>query len=887
MTDAVSDGEPKAEVSVTALTFFFSDVEGSTRLAARLGSEGFARALEAHRAIVRDAFGRHGGREVSTGGDSFFVVFDSPFAAVTAAVEAQRTLARPGNAGEEVRIRIGLHAGHAVRVGADYLGLDVNRAARIADAGHGGQILVSDSLRTTLGPLGGAVALRDLGRHRLKDVGPERLWQVEGPGLPGGPFPPLRSLEAHPSNLPATASELVGREAEMSQLAELLVANQVVTVTGPGGIGKSRVALQAARSLLERFPDGVFYLDLASLPSADLAAVELLAVLGLREATGSPLEALRAQLRDRDLLIVLDTADRVAGIAGLVAALVAACPRVRLLVTSRSALRIGAERELSIGPLSPDDGVRLFEARAQAARPGWRADASSTASIRRLVGRLDGIPLAIELAAARIRMLSPAAILDRLERRLPALAEAPSDLPDRQRTLDATVSWSHEQLEPADQQLFARLGAFVGPFGLAAVERIAGEPDQAGAAGQAGEDPLGSLERLVDRSLVSADRAADEPIFRLLGPIRAFAADALLRSGEEPAVRELHASYHLELVARVAEALDGADDLAAVAALEQVEPEIRAALEWAVGAGNAGLALDMAGRLGRYWWVRGRVREGVDWLERVLASDAAAGPAVDRAALGRALYWAGVLLDDVRRPDEARTRLESALALQQELGDERAVARTLNSLGVVARSQGQLEDAHALLADSLERKRRLGDESGIAATLTNLGIVADDRRDFDRAVDLLTEALAVDESTGSATAVAISCANLGSILIHAGRTDDGLEQIRRAMPGVAELGDPELVAAVLTSLSHIRLAAPDPDAPSTAARLTLVAEELRHREGIPLRQVEREETDDLLRRESALLGQAAMDAIRAEASAIDLNAALRLALLAAGLDTAA
>jgi predicted ATPase/class 3 adenylate cyclase len=871
-----ADGGPGAEPA--ALTFFFSDIEGSTRLAAQLGTQAFAQALDGHRALVREAFGRHGGREVSTGGDSFFAVFTSPSEAVAAAVATQRALARPIAPGVEIRIRVGLHVGHAVRIGDDYLGLEVNRAARVADAGHGGQILVSDAARVALGVLAGGLALRDLGRHRLKDVGPERLWQVEGPDLPTGPFPPPRSLDAHPSNLPAATAELVGRAAELSRLAELVEAGQVVTVVGAGGIGKSRLAIEVARSLIERFPDGVFYLELASVPTADLAAAALLDVLGLPEMSdGNALEVVRTRLRDRDLLLLLDTTDRVAGADRLVASLAAACPHVRLLVTSRTPLRIAAERELLIGPLPADDGARMFEARARAVQPGWEANPASLAAIDRLVARLDGIPLAIELAAARVRILTPAAILDRLERRLPALAKGPSDLPDRQRTLDATIGWSHEQLNAAEGRLFARLAVFVGPFGVTAIEGVAGE------AVEAGEDALGLLERLVDRSLVTVDRSSDETLFRLLGPIRDFAADALRRSGEDAVVRRQHATYHLGLVQDLAEALERGDDLGAVAAIERVEPELRAALEWALGNGATILALDMAGRLGRYWWVRGRVREGVGWLERALASVVATEPTTDRPTLARALYWAGVLLDDARRSDEARARLESALTLQLELGDERAVAGTLNSLGVVARSQGQLERATELLTQSLEGKRRIGDERGVAVTLSNLGIVASDRGDHDRAAELMAEALTVDESSGSASGIVVSRVNLGSILVRAGRTDEGLEQIRRALPGIGELGDPELVAAVLTSLSHIRLAAADPDGPHDAARLTLAGEELRRREGIPLPNVEQDEADDLLRREAVLLGPEAMASIRAEASVTDLDAALRLAIVAAGL----
>jgi len=854
----------------SALTFFFSDVEGSTRLAAELGTDSFARALDEHRALMRGAFARHGGREVSTGGDSFFAVFESASDAIAAAVDTQRALTRPLPSRVEIRIRIGLHAGNAVRIGDDYLGLDVNRAARIADAGHGGQIVVSDAIHAVVGSLAGDVMLTDLGRHRLKDVGSERLWQVEGPGLPPGPFPPPRSLEAHPTNLPSAAGELIGREVELGMLAEMLTTHQVVTVVGAGGIGKSRVAIETARALVARFPDGVYYLDLAALTTADLAAAALLDVLGVSAGAEDSLEILRTRLRDRELLILLDTADRVAGMADLVASLAAACPRVRLLVTSRTPLRISAERELPIGPLTVAEGARLFQVRASFAH-GAQGDPSTTLTIDRLVARLDAIPLAIELAAARARVLTPAAILERLEQRLPALGTGPSDLPDRQRTLDATISWSYEQLEPSPQRLFNRLGVFAGSFDLSAVEGVASEP---------GDDALASLERLVDRSLVSADRQPDQLAFRLLGPIRDFAAAQFARSADVNVIRLRHAQYHLDVLRGLALALESGDDLAAVAAIERAEPELAGALGWSLDEGDANLGLEMAALLGKYWWSRGRLQEGIGWLGRVLAEPV--GPTTDRAVLAKALYWSGVLHDDARRSVEARDRLEQALALQQELNDDRAVARTLNSLGVVARSQGDFDGAANLFADSLERKRKLGDVRGIAATLSNLGILASDRGDLEAAAELFAEALAIDESTGSAGAVAVSCLNLGSVLVRAGKTQQGLEQIRRALPGIAELGDPELVVEILSTLAHVRLEAPDANGPAEAARLSLVAQELRQREGIPLREIERDDVDDLLRRELAILGPDAINAIRAEASVTDLDASVRLAVAAAG-----
>jgi predicted ATPase/class 3 adenylate cyclase len=876
-----------SEVGGGALTFFFSDIEGSTQLAAALG-ERFAEVLGEHRAIVRTAFGAHRGTEVSTSGDSFFAVFASPVDALLAAAAVQRDLAPPLAGGTRVRVRIGLHTGHAVRVGDDYLGLDVHRAARIADAGHGGQVLVSESTRGgSVDPLPEGLVLRDLGRHRLKDIGPERLWQLAGPGLPAGPFPVPRSLEAHPTNLPADVSPFVDREADRQAVTALVRTAPVVTVLGAGGIGKTRLAIEVARSLVEAFPDGVFQLDLAAIQDADVAAASLAEVMGLPPiADQPPLVGLLDRLRNRELLLVLDTADRVADLPGLVANIAAACPRIRVLVTSRSPLHVAAEREYVLAPLEATAAIELFAARAAAVRPGFSLDSATRTTVARLVGRLDGIPLAIELAAARARLLAPAALLDRLERRLPAFGGGARDLPARQRTLRDTIAWSYELLGPAEQSLFAKLGVFAGSFDLAALEAVASLPEES--------DALALVEQLVDRSLVVSEPSDDEPRFRLLAPIREFAAEMLEARDDVEAVRERHAQHWVAFVRERAPALVGSEDLAAVAALRSRETEIRAALDWllaplpeapagereTVARERAALALDMSGLLGRYWWIRGRVHEGSGWLERALAVASDAG-AHDRA---RALYWAGVMLDDIRQPGEARERLESALTLFEQLDDQTAAARVLNSLGVVARSLGDASGAEALLEASIEQKRRLGDQAGIAVSLSNLGVVAGDRGDHARAAELFADALAIDESLGAVGNVALARANLGETLVRAGRLEDGLAQIRRALPGIAELEDPDEVATLLVSLAHARLDNAGPVSAEDVARLILASEALRERERIPLRTMDRAEVDDLLRRTSDLLEPGSLDEIRVEVSAIDLPAAIALAGSAAAMD---
>jgi predicted ATPase len=869
------DAAPR-ELPGGTVTFLFSDVEGSTRLASALGDR-FAEVLEGHRRVVRAALAAHIGVEVSTAGDSFFAVFSSASDGAAAAVAIEAGLrADPAGSGDEpIRVRIGLHTGQAVRVGHDYVGLDVHLAARVSDAAHGGQILVSEATHAAIAerlPHGSRIT--DLGRHRLKDVGPQRIWQLDGPGRAPDRFSVLRSLEAHPSNLPVAVSPLVDRQLECAELADLVARSSIVTVTGAGGIGKSRVALEVARSIVSRFPDGLFHLDLIAIPDASTVAGALLELMSPRASPDLETRvALLDRLRSRDLLLVLDTADRVEDLPGLVAGIAASCPRIRVLLTSRSRLRLAAEVEYPLAPLPTDPAIELFNARAQAARGQSMLDPGSRPVVERLVARLDGIPLAIELAAARTRIFTPAALLDRLERSLPSLGEGARDLPDRQRTLHDTIEWSCELLQPGEQAAFRELGVFAGSFDLAAVEAVV-RPSGGG-------DAIVLLESLVDRSLVVADQRDDgEPRFRLLRPIREFALDALRADGREDAVRERHARHW---VAFVTERLDrpGQPGLAMLRDVEVNEADLRAALEWTLQGGGGEmtrLGLELAGELGRYWWLRGRVQEGVSWLERGLAA-AVGVPATEAGPIrirARALFWAGVLLNDAGRAIQAADRLEACLALQRQAGDDIGVARTLNSLGVVASTIGDLERAETLLEESIERKRALGDRSGIPVTLSNLGIVASDRGRYDDAVRFMAEALEIDEGLGGGSVV-VSHANLGASLIRAGRHQEGLAEIRLAQPGIAGLRDPVLVVESLTSLAWVALGAEGDAAARRGARLAFAADAVREREGLPLRPAERTEVDELAARVSARLDAGALAPLRAEARAIDLDAALTLA----------
>jgi predicted ATPase/class 3 adenylate cyclase len=856
------------------VALLFSDIEGSTGLLEQLG-DSYADLLLDHQRLLRDAFAGQSGTEVSTQGDSFFVVFPDAANAVRAAGEAQRAMdgfAWPDEV--RVRVRMGIHIGHVVLAGDTYVGIDIHRAARIAAAANGGQVLLSDAARSVAEDrLPPDISLRDLGRHRLKDVGVEHLWQLAIDGL-AAETRPLRSVEEHPSNLVVEPTPLIDREQERVDVAELLASAPLVTVTGPGGIGKSRIATAVARASLSDFPDGVFHLDLSAIGDAMTAASELGDLIGLHPAAAtSPEDALLDGLRDRELLLVLDTADRVAGLADLLAAIASRCSRVRVLVTSRGPMHIAAEREYRVSPLAldasdPTDGpspaAALFIERAVAVRPGLQIGPSDLAAVEAICERVDGLPLAIELAAARARVLSPTAILDRLERPLPLLAGGPADAPARQRALRDTIAWSYGLLDPGEQAALRRLAVLAGDFDLEAAEALA-----------ATDDPVATLETLVDRSLVSLVPTDSEPRFRMLRTIREFGLDALETSGETETTRDAHARHFLELARQAVEAVGGPDEPAALAHLEGDRAELRAALEWALtGASGdptrAEVAIGLTGTLGQVWWLRGTEREGSAYLERAIAL----GPGTDRDAWAKALYWDGVLLDDLGRPDKARDRLESALLVRRELGDDRAIARILNSLGAVARSMGDLDRADTLLRESLSLKR-VHDPRSVAPTLNNLAIVAGDHGRYQEAIELLQAALDEDDASGRPGARAFSQLNLGTMRVRAGDLDGGVRDLVDALLIIRER---DLIGAVPEALEGLAEATLRRGDPARAARLVLTASHIRDREALSLSPIDRDRVEAIGLEVRAALDPAELESARADAASMDVRAAITYAL---------
>jgi predicted ATPase/class 3 adenylate cyclase len=654
-----------AELPTGTVTLLFSDIEGSTRLLQRAGGA-YADLLAEHRRLLDDAFERHGGVVLDREGDAFFVVFGSAKDAVAAAAEAQRALSGhewPDD--HEVRVRMGLHTGEPRAVDGRYVGLDVHHAARVMAAGHGGQVLVSEATRALLDD---STRLRDLGEHRLKDLSrPQRLYQLELGEAPTD-FPPLRTLDNRPTNLPVQPNELIGRERELGEAAALLAAKglRVLTLTGTGGVGKTRLALQLAADLVEEFANGVFFVSLAPVRDWELVVPTIARTLGLREQPGeTALETLGHYLSEKEQLLVLDNFEQVLAAAPAVAGLLASAPGLKLLVTSRTPLHLSGERTYPVPPLELPESVRLFADRAHAAALEFSVNDENKQAVAEICRRVDGLPLAIELAAPRIRSLPPAALLRRLDQRLKLLTGGAQDLDERQRTLRATVEWSYELLPESERTLFAQLGVFVGGCRLDAAEALCEA---------AGVDVLDGLHSLVEKSLLRQRPDTDgEPRFWMLETIREYALELLAESGNLTEARRRHGEWFLALAEHVDLESRTGDQAALFAQLDAENANLRVALDRAYETGDGESMLRLATALWGFWATRGHIAGGSGALEDAIAL---AGRRPARALLG--LCTLRLLRG---RSEGLADEVRETLRACEELGDDFSLAQAWNLQG--------------------------------------------------------------------------------------------------------------------------------------------------------------------------------------------------------------
>ena len=795
------------------VTLVFTDIEGSTQLLERLG-DAYATLIADHHRIVDDAATRHGGTRVDAAGDGLFISFPTARGALSAVVEAQRELAAHAwPDGAEVRVRMGIHTGEPLSAGSGYVGIDVHRAARICSAGHGGQILVSQPARSLLGgSLPEDISLRDLGDHRLRGIeSAERLYQVVAPGLESD-FPPVRSLDTLPNNLPRQLSSFIGREEEIVAAEARLARTTLLTLTGAGGVGKTRLALEIGAHLAASFPDGIWLIELAALTDGELVDDAVATALRVKQRAGTPiLDALVEDIGERRVLLILDNCEHL--LQSVVAAadkLLHRCPNVKVLATSREALGIPGEALLPVpsmslpsadrGPLNADtladsDAVRLFVDRAAGVQPGFSLTAANAEPVAQICRRLDGIPLAVELAAARVRSLPPGQIAARLDDRFRLLTGGSRTALPRHRTLRAAMDWSFDLLSETERAILPRLSVFAGSFSLEAAESVTSDDpiDE--------HDVLDLLGRLVDRSLLVAEEGSEDARFRMLETIRNYAQERLAESGEAAGRFARHLGWYVDLVDRARPAFfSGPVQPEWVTRLAADHDNLRAALRWAhEDPGGADAELSLASGLWRFWEVRGDLEEGSAWLERALAR--VGGEVSNRRAI--ALTGAGVLA--AHRGDYARASAfhEASLMLHRELGNPLAIATACNNLASVAIERSDLGRARELYSEAIELTRQGGDNLYAAYTLINLADLTSRMGDSAEADRLFAESIDLFEKLDDRWGVAHATTRLAQAARRRGDLETARIRFEEALATHRQAGDRHGEARALAHLADV------------------------------------------------------------------------------------
>ena len=794
------------------VTFLFTDIEGSTALWEQ-DAGAMRAAVVRHLALLDAAITAHGGHRYEQIGDAIQAAFATAGDGVAAAIDAQRALvAEPWQLPRPIRVRMALHTGEAF---PDSSGLyhqvpALNRLSRVLALTYGDQILLTHATRQLAGDtLPKDVVLQDLGEHRLRDLlQPERIYHVLAPGLPDT-FPPLPSLERHHTNLPILLTSLVGREREVARVVALIEEHyRLVTLVGPGGTGKTRLAFAAGAELLDAFADGVWFVDLAPITAPSLVLPAIATTLGVRETSAvNPEATLVTYLGSKRLLLLLDNFEHVVPAASHVSSLLSVCPQLAMLVTSREPLLLQAERQFPVAPLALPEtqvmaplselarvpAVDLFVQRAQAILPDFALTRDNAATVAEICRRLDGLPLAIELAAARIRLLPPAALLARLEHRLPLLTHGVRDAPARQQTLRNTIAWSHDLLVPEERMLFRRLSVFAGGWTLDAAAAIA-NPD--------GElDVFNGLAALVDKSLVrrSGD-AAGEPRFGLLETIREFGLEQLEAAGESDEVRRCHAEYVLRSSEAISSELWHSTDPKLVERLASEHYNARGALEWFAKRGELESCLRLAVGMGWFWFIRGLATEGRSWLERAANREAAVAPEVRAWAL----MWASPLALMQREVLAAISLGEASVALWREIDDRSlGLAVALVPLGQAVGQSGDQARGRALLEKALAISRSLDHTFLTVFVLENLAGLALLRGDPAAATALISEAAPLRRKVGHTWGAPYSLAVQAEIARREGNAAAALGYYRNAMALAEERGDRVFIGGLLTAIGSI------------------------------------------------------------------------------------
>lgn len=745
----------------TAVTLMFTDIQGSTRLLDLLGAR-YPDLLAEHHRVMREAIAAAGGREVDTAGDSFFAVFGQPRDATECAWRAQLALREADwPDGQRVRVRMGIHTGTPEVWDGTFVGMDVHRAARVMAVAHGGQVLLTDETRRALGS---AVPVRDMGFHRLKDLPePEHLFQLFAAGLDEA-FGPLRSLNR--SNLPSPANPIVGRERELADALRRLSRPEVrlLTLHGPGGAGKTRLAIEVAGEGVSRYRDGVWLVMLAPINDKELMLTELLRVLEIDPIPGQPLHHTLAQaLAGRELLLVLDNFEHLIEAADVVAEIIARASNVDLLVTSREPLRLTGEHRLDVHPLGPADAAELFRARALSVRADLTIDERDHVAINRICQRLDGLPLAVELAAARVSTFSPVALESQLAEGLP-LPAGPRDLPERQRTLRSTIGWSYQLLEPGERAMLRSLAAFLGGIRLSSVQQMWGF------------EAVDNVISLAEKSLLRRREDPDgEARFWMLETIRQFAADLATADGSARAAARAHAEHYYLLSEQASPHLIGPDQRLWLDRLEADHANLRVALEH-LTMNSSAQALRMVATMTWFWEMRGYEPEARRRLTEALAS----APA-DSNGRGEALFCAGWVAWSQGEPALARPLLLAAAPLLTHPEGARVLSQVYSHLGMVGEMLREQDDIMQWHTRAIAVARDAGDDWALGVALNNYAIVRPLRGDVQRSLSILEEALTLLRRTGDSFMIAMTAGNIAETALDAGELDRAETMLEEAL----------------------------------------------------------------------------------------------------------
>jgi len=877
---------PQGQIPFGTVTFLFTDIEGSTKLW-ELHPEQMRVSLARHDELLRQAIAGANGYIFKTIGDAFCAAFATAQDAVDAVVDAQKALGAESWAPETpLTVRMAIHTGAAESRDDDYFGPSVNRTARLLATGHGGQCLLSQTTTNLVRDfLPSGVALKDLGLHQLKDLArPEQVYQILHSDL-AQDFPPIRSLSNQLNNLPQQLTSFIGRETETSDVHAMLQKARMVTLTGSGGTGKSRLSLQVAAETLERFPDGAWFVELAPLSDEALVARTIADVLHVKEQPGEPiLTSIANSLRHKQLLLILDNCEHLLDPCAKIADhILRTCGQVVILATSREALGISGESAYRVPSLSLPDpkkaqtptslthfaAVRLFVDRAEQSLSTFTVTNQNAPALASLCYHLDGIPLAIELAAARVRSLSVEEIDQKLDQRFRLLTGGSRTALPRQQTLRSLIDWSYDLLNEPEKQLLSRLSVFNGGW-------ISGAAAQVCAGGSVEEwEVLDLITSLCDKSLVVSEQSLGSTRYRLLETVRQYSRDRLMESGEAATWQDHHLKHFTELAEEARPHLRGPEQATWLSRLESEHDNCRAALDWGLfGAGNKALALQLAACLWRFWLLRGHFSEGRHWLGEALAKDPGATPYV-RA---RALNGAGVLAEQQTDFDAAHEYHRESLKVSTDLGDIWCTAMTLNNIGNVHATSGDLERANQFWAQALvlwrdlEALGKLGDQRGFAATLDNLGTTAHSKGEVDSARTYYEECLAIRRSLGNLSGVGYSLLNLAWLVLDQGdfaaRHEYGVEGLKNFV----EIGEPFGMVCAIEVLAW-------PSDPLRAARLWGFTGGLREDLGSPLNAIEVPvRTQRVAEARTTLGDESAFDQAWAEGRGFSTEKAVELAL---------